>query len=112
MELGKLKDPRAVEPLIAAMKDPDALVRALAAKSLGGLKDPRALARMILLPDVVASIGRFLRAIEPVDPATCTADEYASTKAIIETARDRVVSLGRQELGLVETNPLTRTADQ
>jgi hypothetical protein len=72
----------------------------------------RALARLILSPDVVAGIGRLLRAIEPVDPATCTANEYAAAKALIEAARDKVVSVGKQELGLVETSSLTETAHQ
>jgi hypothetical protein len=71
----------------------------------------RALARLILSPDVVASIGRLLRDIGPVDPAICTADDYAAAKARIEVARDIVVSLGKQELGLAETSLLTDTAN-
>lgn len=72
----------------------------------------RALARLILSPGVVAGIGRLLRTVEPVDPATCTADEYSAAKARIEAARNKVVSLGREELGLAETTSLNETAHQ
>ena len=41
MALGELKDPRAVEPLIAALKDSDKNVRWEAANALGEIKDPR-----------------------------------------------------------------------
>jgi hypothetical protein len=45
--LGKLKDPRAVEPLIGALKDEDWYVRKSAAEALGELRDPRAVEPLI-----------------------------------------------------------------
>src|ERR1700692_3479003 len=39
-----MKDPRAGPPLIAALNDPDRLVRCSVAAALGELKDPRAVA--------------------------------------------------------------------
>ncbi len=50
--LGKMKDPAAVEPLCAALKHPDALLRQLSAQALGRIGDRRAekaLRRMIAL---------------------------------------------------------------
>ena len=45
--LGKIKDPRAVEPLIAALKDHNSDVREAAAYALGKIKDPRAVEPLI-----------------------------------------------------------------
>ncbi len=50
--LGKMRDPAAVEPLCAALKYPDALLRRIAAQALGRIGDPRAekaLRRMVAL---------------------------------------------------------------
>jgi HEAT repeat protein len=41
--LGKLRDKKAVEPLIGNLKDPDLYVRAFSAWALGEIQDPRAL---------------------------------------------------------------------
>jgi hypothetical protein len=46
--LGDIKDPRAVEPLIAALKDTDSHVRFDAAWALGQIKDPRAVEPLIV----------------------------------------------------------------
>ncbi|HEX3050763.1 MAG TPA: HEAT repeat domain-containing protein [Aggregatilineaceae bacterium] len=46
-ELGKSRNPDAVEPLIAALKDKTITVRFLALRGLGKLKDPRAIEPMI-----------------------------------------------------------------
>jgi HEAT repeat protein len=40
--LGEMKDPRAVEPLIATLADPDSSVRSYVALALGKIKDARA----------------------------------------------------------------------
>lgn len=40
--LGRIEDPRAVEPLIAALDDPDPLIRRHIVTALGKIKDPRA----------------------------------------------------------------------
>ena len=45
--LGKIKDPRAVEPLITALKDEYSGVRWHAAWSLGEIQDPRAVEPLI-----------------------------------------------------------------
>src|SRR5208337_838172 len=42
MELGRVQDPRVVEPLIGALQDKDSSVRGFAAMALGFSKDPRA----------------------------------------------------------------------
>jgi HEAT repeat protein len=45
--LGEIKDPRVVEPLIAALKDTDANVRRRAFLALGDVKDPLAVEPLI-----------------------------------------------------------------
>ena len=45
--LGELEDPRAVEPLIAALGDERSDVRQAAAEALGKIKDPRAVEPLI-----------------------------------------------------------------
>jgi HEAT repeat protein len=45
--LGKINDPRVVEPLIASLKDTDMLVRESAAEALGKINDPRAIEPLI-----------------------------------------------------------------
>jgi len=45
--LGRIKDPRAVEPLIESLKDKNSKVRANVAEALGKLKDPRAVEPLI-----------------------------------------------------------------
>ena len=45
--LGKIKDPRVVEPLIAALKDENSGVRRIAAWALGVIQDPRAVEPLI-----------------------------------------------------------------
>ena len=45
--LGEIKDPRAVEPLSAALKDENEYVRKAAAYALGEIKDPRAVEPLI-----------------------------------------------------------------
>ncbi|MGB7546204.1 MAG: HEAT repeat domain-containing protein [Terracidiphilus sp.] len=42
LALGEIKDPRAVEPLISALQDKDSEFREKVAQSLGEIKDPRA----------------------------------------------------------------------
>ena len=76
-ELAKVKDPRAVEPFIAALKDTDSEVRRGAADALGESKDPRAVEPLIAAlrdtnPDVrrkvVYALGesKDSRAVEPL----------------------------------------------
>jgi HEAT repeat protein len=49
INLGDLKDPRAVEPLIAALQDRESSVQGDAAQALGRLQDPRAVEPLIAL---------------------------------------------------------------
>ena len=45
--LGQIKDPQAVEPLIAVLKDADLDTRQMAIQALGQIKDPRVVAPLI-----------------------------------------------------------------
>jgi len=47
-KLGTIGDARAVEPLVAALKDRDRGLRVCAASALGAIKDPRAAAPLIV----------------------------------------------------------------
>ena len=47
MSLGELRDTRAIEALIAALKDEKGLVRSSATEALGEIKDPRAIEPLI-----------------------------------------------------------------
>jgi len=75
-----MKDPRAVEPLIAALKDTDAYVRRAAAGALGNLKDTRGVEPLIgALKDAESYVGctaaaalgqlKDTRAVEPLAEA-------------------------------------------
>jgi len=60
----------------------------------------RALARLMLPPEVIVSIGRLLREIKKVDPTTATDPDYFESKERIEHARDAVVKAGKVDLAL------------
>jgi hypothetical protein len=60
----------------------------------------RAMARLMLPPQVVEGIGPLLRAIRAVDPSSSTQEAYTASKRTIEAARDKVVEIGRVDLGL------------
>ncbi len=47
--LGKLNNPRAVDPLIQTLKDYDESVRQKAAEALGEIKDPRAIEPLTIM---------------------------------------------------------------
>ncbi len=55
--LGEMRDPRAVEPLIAALKDKDYEVRVCAAIALGEMRDPRAVEPLIESMEDSGSMG-------------------------------------------------------
>ena len=91
--LGHLKDSRAVEPLIAALKDADKDVRAAAADGLGELNDRRATEPLIAaLRDVDADVrwnaasalGQLndSRAVEPLLAALKDADQRVRQSAV------------------------------
>lgn len=61
--LGEIKDPRTVEPLIAALKDEDEAVRAHAAHALGKIKDPHAVGALIAVLKDNHEYIRYLSAI-------------------------------------------------
>ena len=84
--LGGLKDPRVLEPLLAALGDADAGVREAAASALGELEDPRAVEPLLaVLGDADAGVraqaakvlGRLKdpRAVEPLLAALRDADK-------------------------------------
>ncbi|SHG63136.1 HEAT repeat domain-containing protein [Streptoalloteichus hindustanus] len=59
--LGELNDPRALEPLVAALEDPALDVRVAAVKALGEIPDPRAVEALpALLDSVVAERQRWV----------------------------------------------------
>jgi hypothetical protein len=60
----------------------------------------RALARLMLPPEVIVSIGRLLREMKKVDPTTATDPDYFESKERIEHARDAVVKAGKVDLAL------------
>ena len=58
--LGKVKDPRAFEALINALKHKDLLVRAKAAETLGEIKNPKAVEPLIaILTDEEETVREF-----------------------------------------------------
>jgi HEAT repeat protein len=58
--LGKVKDPRAFEALINALKHKDLLVRAKAAEALGEIKNPKAVESLIaILTDEEETVREF-----------------------------------------------------
>lgn len=80
--LGKIKDPRAVDPLITALKDADSGVRGKAAVALGKIGDPRA-------------VGPLITALKDADNSVCTKAAEALVKIgppavdpLIATLRD------------------------
>ncbi len=60
----------------------------------------RALARLMLMPAVVDTIGPLLRQLP--DLSSCTNEEYAKGHRTIEGARDATVNFAKQELHLEE----------
>src|SRR5208283_4648094 len=95
--LGLLKDPRAVEPLIAALQDTNLDVRKNAAGSLGLLNDPRAVEPLIatlqdtnpyVRQNAAASLGRLHdpRAVEPLIAALQDTNANVRHNAIVGLA--------------------------
>jgi len=87
--LGKIKDPRAVEPLIEALKDKDFRVRWNAAEALGEIGDPKAVKPLIAaLKDKDSTVRLYAaealgkikdpRAVEPL--ITALKDEYSEVR--------------------------------
>jgi hypothetical protein len=72
----------------------------------------RAMARLMLPPEVITGIGRLLRAIRAVDPSSSSPEDYMASKRVIEAARDKVVEIGRAELGLMRTGSETVLTEQ
>jgi HEAT repeat protein len=67
--LGEIKDTRAVEPLIAALKDNNSTVRWSAAEALGKIKDVRAIAPLIDAQEDDDNVVRreVIKALEDLD---------------------------------------------
>ncbi len=73
-ELAGKKDPRCVEPLVRALRNPEKEVRRAAASALGAVGDPRAVDGLVFmaggwnLADRVAALWALLRIDQPVIP--------------------------------------------
>jgi hypothetical protein len=61
----------------------------------------RALARLLLASEVIDAIGPLLRGLRAVDLSSCSHEEFHLSKKLITDARDKVVEIGRSELGMV-----------
>lgn len=98
--LGKMKDPRVVEPLIAALQDSDAHVREHVVIALGIIKDPRAVEALIaVLRDPVSNVRREAAASlgEMKDPRAADALIVAFKDSDVNVrgkAAEAVVSIG------------------
>jgi HEAT repeat protein len=92
--LGRLGSDRAVEHLTAALRDPDARLRAEAARSLGTLGDPRA------VPDLVETLRK------DTDPDA----RMSAAHALGLVGDDRVVDPLLEKLADRDENPRVRGA--
>jgi HEAT repeat protein len=106
----KMKDPRAVEPLIGALKHEDEYVRIEAAEALGEVKDPRTVDPLIAaLKDEDArvqesaadSLGRMgaRRAIEPLIQALQQSNKYHDWRNISFGISNALKTLTGQDFG-------------
>ena len=112
--MGRFGDTRAVEPLIAALKDESALVRVKAAASLGLLADPKAMEPLIeALQDVrpavrrsaIQSLGRFheARVVGPLSDLLQDSDNDVALSAAAQLVKiggaglDSVLALLNQQ---------------
>ena len=111
--LGRLKDPGALEPLVAMLKSPDPTARLLAAKALDQLADPRsadAWIEAMASPDLREIAARSLKRIselreriaEILDRLRESEDTVALEEARIGVSMD-LIGLGRPAVsGLLE----------
>jgi HEAT repeat protein len=104
--LGEIGDPRATEPLIAALKNTDVSVRYHAAQALGEIKDPRALEPLIAaLKDrdvpvryhAARALGEIKdpRAVEPLIAALKDTDYYTDGIFAYYVRTGAAMSLGK-----------------
>jgi HEAT repeat protein len=104
--LGKFKDPRGIEPLIAALTDKDGEVRASAARALGVLHDRRATVPLIALlkdkdRDVQMSVSAALGDLK--DPAAVAPLIAAMNDKSLGDGRFATIALGKIGAPAVET---------
>lgn len=60
----------------------------------------RAMARLMLAPEVILGIEKLLRTIRPIEPSSSSEEDFSKSRKLVEAARDKVVEIGRLELGL------------
>lgn len=106
MELGQIKDGRAVQPLINALKDTDSYVRGQAAEALGEIKDTRAVDSLIttlkdedylyVRQEAVKALGKIKdsRAVQTLINALN--DEYPDVR---EEAVKALIEIGNPAIG-------------
>jgi HEAT repeat protein len=88
--LGGIGDPRAVKHLIAALRDPDHEVREGAAWALGGIGDPRA------VEPLIGALGDDYSAVrEAVARALGQLGDPRSVEPLVTALRDKSVDVGR-----------------
>ena len=120
--LGELKDPRAVEPLIAALNDMDGQdVRTKAAWSLGELKDPRAVEPLIaalndmdvhVIWEATEALGKIgdSRAVEPlIEKLTGIIDDDQAAAALVSLYRSGRIDDRQKSLILSNRSKINRS---
>lgn len=88
-ELGKTKDPRMVDPLIAQLKDQNQAIRVVSVQALGEIQDPRTTEPLIaVLKDDVSDNVRVLAAL-----ALCTDKDARAIDPLVATSKDKFANL-------------------
>ncbi|MGD0801904.1 MAG: HEAT repeat domain-containing protein [Terracidiphilus sp.] len=88
-ELGKTKDPRIVDPLIAQLRDGNAAIRTVSVQSLGEIVDPRTTEPLIaVLKNDTSDNVRVLAAL-----ALCTDKDARAIDPLVVSVKDKFANL-------------------